>query len=85
MGTDGLSSSGYSLLSIKIEGNDKPCNFRNGRAINHHEENSANPRLKRKCSVKSHDCQQQDTTDGCNHAFHQNTTFNNKLTTTSTT
>jgi hypothetical protein len=84
MGTDGMSSSGYSLLSIKIEGNDKPCIFRNGRAINHLEEDSVNPRLKRKCSVKSYDCGQKGTTDKSNPASHQNMTFNNKLAGTST-
>jgi hypothetical protein len=79
MGTDGMSSSGYSLLSVKIEGNDKPCAFRNGHAINHLEEDSVNSRLKRKCSVKSYDCGQKGTTDESDPASHQNMTFNNKL------
>jgi hypothetical protein len=81
IGTDGMSSSGYSLLSVKIEGNDKPCVFRNGRAINHLEEDSVNSRLKRKCSVKSYDCGQKGTTDESNPASHHNMTFNNKLAT----
>jgi hypothetical protein len=81
MGTDGMSSSGYSLLSIKNEGNDKAYIFGNERAINHLEEDSVNSLLKRKCSSNTHDCRQKGTTDEFNPASQQNMTFNNKLAT----